>query len=167
MKVRFDEEPVKETKPAKEKPAKEGKPEGKKGKVLSILLIFILILGVGIFALGLRDYLNNRRMEDQGTPSPVTEESLDTYLTQDGDEAEISNVPAEENGETVTEEVPSGEMTEEEAENEAALEQQELNQMSKMTGDSEARNEELQEQQEENQAAETEEPVSEAEEGAE
>ena len=94
-------------------------------------------------------------MEEQGAPEPVyeSEETLDTYLQEDGTETQISNTPIEDSEEAGSEEGTedvSEEGTEdvsgEDAENEAAYLEQQLQNAEDMLDASLAREEALQQQ---------------------
>ena len=174
MKIRFDdtgelkqvqEAPVKKaelkkTEPQKKQEPAEGtaeqkeKPEKnvKKGRILTAVLILVMLVGIGVFAMGLMSFLENRRMEEQGAPEPVyeSEETLDTYLQEDGTETQISNTPIEDSEEEASpeEEVEEGTegVSEEDAENEAAYLEQQLQNAEDMLDASLAREEALQQQ---------------------
>ena len=169
MKIRFDdtgevkqvqEAPVKKAKPEKEqKPAEERaeqkeKPEKnvKKGRILTAVLILVMLVGIGVFAMGLMSFLENRRMESQGAPKPVyeSEEALDTYLQEDGTETQISNTPIEGSEEGTEDAADSEEGTEdvseEDMENEAAYLEQQLQNAEDMLDARLARVEALQQQ---------------------
>lgn len=174
MKIRFDdtgelkqvqEAPVKKAKPERTEPQKKQEPAEetaeqkekseknvKKGRILTAVLILVMLVGIGVFAMGLMSFLENRRMEEQGAPEPVykSEETLDTYLQEDGTETQISNTPIEDSEEEASpeEEVEEGTegVSEEDAENEAAYLEQQLQNAEDMLDASLAREEALQQQ---------------------
>ena len=150
-------EPQKKQEPAEETAEQKEKPEKnvKKGRILTAVLILVMLVGIGVFAMGLMSFLENRRMEEQGAPEPVyeSEETLDTYLQEDGTETQISNTPIEDSEEAGSEEGTedvSEEGTEdvsgEDAENEAAYLEQQLQNAEDMLDASLAREEALQQQ---------------------
>ena len=179
MKIRFDdtgelkqvqEVPAKKVKPKRTEFQKKQEPtEGtaeqkkkpeknvKKGRILTAVLILVMLVGIGVFAMGLMSFLENRRMEEQGAPKPVyeSEETLDTYLQEDGTETQISNTPIEdseeeaipsEGTEDVSEEEIEEDVSEEDMENEAAYLEQQLQNAEDMLDASLAREEALQQQ---------------------
>ena len=150
-------EPQKKQEPAEETAEQKEKPEKnvKKGRILTAVLILVMLVGIGVFTMGLMSFLENRRMEEQGAPEPVyeSEETLDTYLQEDGTETQISNTPIEDSEEAGSEEGTedvSEEGTEdvsgEDAENEAAYLEQQLQNAEDMLDASLAREEALQQQ---------------------
>ena len=144
--LKKEQKPVEETAEQKEKPEK----NVKKGRILTAVLILVMLVGIGVFAMGLMSFLENRRMEEQGAPEPVyeSEETLDTYMQEDGAETQISNTPiegSEEGTEDVSEE-GTEDVSEEDMENEAAYLEQQLQNAEDMLDASLAREEALQQQ---------------------
>lgn len=143
-------EPQKKQEPAEGTAEQKEKPEKnvKKGRILTAVLILVMLVGIGVFAMGLMSFLENRRMEEQGAPEPVyeSEETLDTYLQEDGTETQISNTPIEGSEEEATSSEGTEDVSEEDAENEAAYLEQQLQNAEDMLDASLAREEALQQQ---------------------